>query len=135
MLATSSLSRTMNSLPQIAPELSRLNVLVVDEDEAARSACIEIAGSLGYKAKGVSKLDRVRSTLFQFPTDIVLIDLPRSSDSGLEAVAEINATIDSASGFAITFGANCGSIRTMSAPTARIFARPARIIAPWSASL
>ena len=91
MLATSSLSRTMNSLPQIAPELSRLNVLVVDEDEAARSACIEIAGSLGYKAKGVSKLDRVRSTLFQFPTDIVLIDLPRSSDSGLEAVAEINA--------------------------------------------
>ena len=91
MLATSSLSRTMNSLPQIAPELSRLNVLVVDEDEAARSACIEIAASLGYKAKGVSKLDRVRSTLFQFPTDIVLIDLPRSSDSGLETVAEINA--------------------------------------------
>jgi DNA-binding NtrC family response regulator len=91
MLATLSLSRTMNSLPQISPELSRLNVLVVDEDQAARSACIEIAASLGYKAHGVSKLDRVRSTLFEFPTDIVLIDLPRSSDFRLEAVAEIKA--------------------------------------------
>ncbi len=91
MLATLSLPRTMNSLAPISPELARLQVLVVDEDEAARSACIEIAASLGYKAEGVSKLDRVRSTLLQFPTDIILIDLPRNSDRGLDSVSEINA--------------------------------------------
>ncbi len=91
MLATSPFSQTMNCLPPISPELSRLHVLVVDEDEAARSACIEVAASLGYNAEGVSKLDRVRSTLLRLPTDIILIDLPRNSDVGLETVAEINA--------------------------------------------
>ncbi len=36
-------------------------------------------------------IDRVRSTLVRLPTDIILIDLPRNSESGLEAVAEIKA--------------------------------------------
>src|ERR1700739_789973 len=91
MLATFLFTRTMNSLPQISPELARLHVLVVDEDDAARAACVEVATSLGYEAEGVSRLDRVRSILLQFPTDIILIDLPKNGDSGLETVAEINA--------------------------------------------
>ena len=81
----------MSCIPPISPDLPSLNVLVVDEDEAARSACIEIAESLGYKAKGAAKLSRVRSTLLQIPTDIILIDLPHNGDSGLESVAEISA--------------------------------------------
>ena len=64
---------------------------MVDEDEASRSACVEIAESLGYKAEGISRLSRVRSTLIQLPTDIILIDLPKNGDAGLETVAEINA--------------------------------------------
>ena len=76
---------------QISPDVPKLHVLVVDEDEAARSACVEIAESLGYKAEGIARLSRVRSTLLQLPTDIVLIDLPKRGDSSLETVAEINA--------------------------------------------
>ena len=36
-------------------------------------------------------IDRVRSTLVRLSTDIVLIDLPINSESGLETVAEIKA--------------------------------------------
>ncbi len=91
MLATLPFSLSMNSLPQISTEPSNLHVLVVDEDEAARSACIEVAASLGYEAKGVTSIDRVRSTLVRLSTDIILIDLPINSESGLETVAEIKA--------------------------------------------
>ena len=91
MLSTFSFSRTMEYPPPISPELPPLHVLVVDEDEASRSACIEVATSLGYRPEGIAKISRVRSTLLRFPTDIILIDLPRNSDSGLETVAEINA--------------------------------------------
>ena len=72
----------MTSLPQIREQPSTLHVLIVDQDEAARSACVEIAVSLGYEAEGIANIDRVRSTLSQLPTDIVLIDLPSNSESG-----------------------------------------------------
>src|SRR3569833_3091735 len=80
----------MNSL-EIAPELPSLHVLVVDEDEASRSACVEIAKTLGYKAEPVSKLGRVRSSLALFPTAILLVDISTRSDKSLEAVAEVHA--------------------------------------------
>jgi len=91
MLSTFFCSQHMESHHQIASDLPNLHVLVVDEDEAARSACIEIAGSLGYKAEGVARLNKVSSTLGQFPTDILLIDLPKRGDTSLEAVAEVHA--------------------------------------------
>jgi hypothetical protein len=77
MLSTFFCSQHMESHHQIASDLPNLHVLVVDEDEAARSACVEIAGSLGYKAEGVARLNKVSSTLGRFPTDILLIDLPK----------------------------------------------------------
>lgn len=91
MLSTFSYSRTMDRNLPISSDLPPLHVLVVDEDEAARSACVEIARGLGYHAEGMAKVSRVRSTLLQFSTDIVLIDLPHNSDLGLETVAEIKA--------------------------------------------
>ena len=91
MLSTFSCAHTMDGIPPISSDHPPLHVLVVDEDEAARSACIEIAESFGYKARGADKLHRVRSTLLQSSTDIILIDLPHNGDSGLETVAEINA--------------------------------------------
>ena len=91
MLATYPFAQTMTSLPQIATQPSTLHVLVVDQDEAARSACVEVAESLGYEATGIANIDRVRSTLIRHSTDILLIDLPRNSESGLETVAEIKA--------------------------------------------
>lgn len=80
----------MDIPPQISAQLPKLHVLVVDEDEASRSACVEIAEGLGYKAEGISRLSGVGSTLIQLPTDIILIDLPKNSDAGLETVAEIS---------------------------------------------
>jgi DNA-binding NtrC family response regulator len=91
MLSTFFSSQKMSLPPEISAQMTKLHVLVVDDDEASRSACVEIAESLGYKAEGISQLSRVRSTLIQLPTDIILIDLPRNSDAGLETVAEINA--------------------------------------------
>jgi two-component system response regulator HydG len=91
MLTAFSYPHIMNSISPVSTDVSALHVLVVDEDEASRSACIEIAESLGYQAEGAQKLSRVRSSLLQFPTDIVLIDLPQNGDSGLETIAEINA--------------------------------------------
>src|SRR4051794_38977950 len=91
MLSTFFSSQTMSLPSEISTALTHQHVLVVDDDDASRSACIEIARSLGYKAEGISKLSRVRSTLIQFPTDIILIDLPHNDDAGLETVAEINS--------------------------------------------
>jgi DNA-binding NtrC family response regulator len=97
MLAASPFTKTMHSLPQASIEPSRLHVLVVDQDEVSRCACIEIAMGLGYEARGIAKIDSVRSTLVRLSTDIILIDLPRNSESGLEAVAEIKALYPSIS--------------------------------------
>ncbi|HEY2470262.1 MAG TPA: sigma-54 dependent transcriptional regulator [Terracidiphilus sp.] len=91
MLSTFSYSRAMDCIPPVSTDLPALHVLVVDEDDASRSACIEIAESLGYKAEGAEELGRLRSRLVQSPTDIVLIDLPHNGESGLETIAEINA--------------------------------------------
>ena len=91
MLSTFYSSQHMNLQHQIAPRLPGLHVLVVDEDEASRSACIEIAQTLGHKAEGIESLHPVASTLDRIPTDIVLIDVPKRSDANLEAVAELHA--------------------------------------------
>jgi two-component system response regulator HydG len=91
MLSTFSYPCTMNSIPTVAADFPPLHVLVVDEDEASRSACVEIAESLGYKTQSMARLGRARSRLSQFPTDIVLIDLPHNGEAGLETVSEINA--------------------------------------------
>ena len=75
---------------QIASELPSLHVLVVDEDEAARSACVEIATTLGHKAQGVPRLDPVISTIERIPTDIVLIDIQKRTRGSLENVTELH---------------------------------------------
>jgi len=90
MLATLSCSHTMGCMPSTSSDAPPLHVLVVDEDEAARSACVEIAESLGYKAKGVARLDSATSTFDMFPMDIVLIDLPRKGDANLETVVDVH---------------------------------------------
>jgi len=90
MLSTFFCSQQMDTHRQISTNVPKLHVLVVDEDEAARCGCIEIAEALGYKAEGIVRLDKVASTLALFPTDIVLIDLPRRSNSNLESVEELH---------------------------------------------
>ncbi len=91
MLSSFYFSQKMDIHSQIPPDQPKLHVLVVDEDEAARSACVEIAETMGYEAEGIARLEAVASTLALFPKEIVLIDLPTRGDANLEAVAEIHA--------------------------------------------
>jgi DNA-binding NtrC family response regulator len=91
MLSTFQRAQSMVSDAQIAPALPSLHVLVVDEDEAARSACVEIARTLGHNAEGIERLHPVASTLERIPTDIVLIDVPKRGPGSLESVAELHA--------------------------------------------
>ncbi|WP_239461643.1 sigma-54-dependent transcriptional regulator [Occallatibacter savannae] len=90
MLSTSYCSHFMDTDHQIAPEATGLHVLVVDEDEAARSACVEIARDLGHRARGVEALNPVISTMERATTDIVLISIPRRGHGSLEAVTELH---------------------------------------------
>ena len=90
MLSTFFCSPTMSTHHRLSADLPNLHVLVVDQDAASRSACLEIADSLGYRAADVSKIDRVTSTIARIPTDVILIDLSQKVDGGLETVAEIH---------------------------------------------
>jgi two-component system response regulator HydG len=91
MLSTFNRSQSMEIQRQLSSDLSSLHVLVVDEDEAAGSACVEIAATLGYKAEKVPALGSPRSVLARIPTDILLMDLSNREDASLEAVAEVHA--------------------------------------------
>jgi two-component system response regulator HydG len=68
----------------------RLHLLVVDADAAVRSACAEIATSLGYAVQSTADLNQARSLLRGHAADILLINLPANSNHGLELVSEIH---------------------------------------------
>jgi DNA-binding NtrC family response regulator len=91
MLSAFTLLRTMDVIPHMADQAARPHLLIVEGDAAARSACVEIAQSLGYRAEGLASLGSVVTNLHRSPTDIVLVDLPRNAESGLEILAEIKA--------------------------------------------
>ena len=67
----------------------RLHLLVVDADPAVRSACAEIAASLGYAVQSTGDLEQARSLLRGHAADILLVNLPSNSNAGLELVSEI----------------------------------------------
>jgi len=67
----------------------RLHLLVVDTDPAVRSACVEIATSLGYAVQSTVDLAEARSLLRGHAADILLLNLPLNSSQGLELVSEV----------------------------------------------
>ena len=95
MLETVFHSTVMEFLPQAveAVEVSgtryRLHLLVVDSDAAVRSACGEIAASLGYAVQTTADFAQARSLLRGHSADILLVNLPALSNQGLELVAEV----------------------------------------------
>jgi DNA-binding NtrC family response regulator len=89
MLETVFNTRTMEFIPQIAEPAVRLRLLVVDADSAVRSACAEIATSLGYAVENTGDMDQARSILRGHAADILLVNLPAGSGQGLEMVSEI----------------------------------------------
>jgi DNA-binding NtrC family response regulator len=79
----------------------RLHLLVVEPDAAVRSACTEIAASLGYAVQSTTDLDEARSMLTARTADILLINLS-SGNRGLELVSEVKLLHSQVSVIAMT---------------------------------
>ena len=102
MLATVFHTTTMEFIPQAAEPAVHLHVLVVDADPAVRSACAEIAASLGYAVESTGDLGQARSLLRGHAADIVLINLPRGGNYGLELITEVKTLHPETSVIAMT---------------------------------
>ena len=63
MLETALYSGPMDFIPQLAEPPAKLHLLVVDADCAVRSACAEIAASLGYAVESTGDMVQARSLL------------------------------------------------------------------------
>jgi len=89
MLETVLPSGNMEFIPQLAEPSVRLHLLVVDADATVRSACAEIAASLGYAVESTGDLSQARTLLRGRAADILLVNLPAGSGQGLELVSEV----------------------------------------------
>jgi DNA-binding NtrC family response regulator len=89
MLSTVPRSFFMHTAPEISAAAGRMHLLVVDEDAAVRSACCEIATSLGYVSAGVSSLNTARELMRGNAIDILLLDLRAPVAAGLELLEEV----------------------------------------------
>lgn len=102
MLDTVFNTRPMEFIPQLAEPAVRLHLLVVDADAAVRSACGEIAASLGYAVDSTGDLAQARSLLRGHIADILLVNLPSGSNEGLELVSEVRLLYPETSVIAMT---------------------------------
>ena len=102
MLATVLNTRAMEFIPQFTEPATRLHLLVVDTDTAMRSACAEIAASLGYAVESVGDLAQARSLLRARAADILLLNLAPGSSQGMELVSEVKMLYPQTSVIAMT---------------------------------
>ncbi len=89
MLETALNERSMELSPQFTEPAIRLHLLVVDADPAVRSACSEIAASLGYVVETTAELSQARTLLRGQAADILLLNLPYNNHHSLELIAEV----------------------------------------------
>jgi len=69
--------------------LPALHLLVVDDDDAVRNACCEIARKMGFVVVSASDLDGARSILKHHKVDLLLLDLKLAGASGLTLLEEV----------------------------------------------
>jgi DNA-binding NtrC family response regulator len=74
-----------------AEHLGLLHVLVVDDDEAVRKACCEIAGGLGFEVVGAESATAARAILKQRRIDLLLLDLKLPGGGGLPLLEQVKA--------------------------------------------
>ncbi len=89
MLETDLNTSTMEFLPNNPEPAARLHLVVIDADAAIRSACAEIANSLGFRVQTIAEIAQARSILRGNAADIVLVNLPPTGNQGLELVSEV----------------------------------------------
>ncbi len=69
--------------------LSTLHLLVVDDDNALRRACCEIARSMGFTVHHADSVPAARMVLQQQPIDLLLLDMKLPGGGGLELLGEV----------------------------------------------
>ncbi len=102
MLETALYSGPMDFIPQLAEPPAKLHLLVVDADCAVRSACAEIAASLGYAVESTGDMVQAQSLLRAQAADILLVNLPWGNSHGLELVSEVKLLYPQTSVIAMT---------------------------------
>lgn len=71
------------------PEISLLNLLIIDDERAVRNSCREIAQSLGFATQVAETIEHAYRTLDSANVDVVLLDLRLPGSNGIEALKEI----------------------------------------------
>jgi two-component system response regulator HydG len=89
MLETLEHALSMDFIPQFAETAVQFHVLVVDADPAMRSACSQIAASLGYAVESTGDMTEARSLLRGHTSDILLVNLPAGNNRGIQLVSEM----------------------------------------------
>jgi two-component system response regulator HydG len=82
--------------PKIAPETETRRaaaptVLVVDDEEATRRLCADVAAGAGMNVHAAGSAEEALELLEQYPVDIVLTDLKLPQTSGLELLKRVRA--------------------------------------------
>lgn len=70
---------------------NKLHVLVVEEDDATRSACVEIANQRGFAADGLPEADDAQQLLLSHTVDLLLLELKASRQEDLQLLSEVKA--------------------------------------------
>ena len=109
MLETAIDIQPMQFIPPFADPSAKLHLLVVDSDPTLRSACSEIASTLGYAVENTGDLAQARILLRGLATDILLINLPSTGHQGLDLVSEVKLLHPQLSVIAMTAS---GSVNT-----------------------
>ncbi|HEX4581713.1 MAG TPA: sigma-54 dependent transcriptional regulator [Acidobacteriaceae bacterium] len=70
---------------------NRLHVLVLEEDDATRSACVEIATQRGFSAEGLADAADAQELLGSHTVDLLLMELKASRRQGMQLLEEVKA--------------------------------------------
>jgi DNA-binding NtrC family response regulator len=68
-----------------------MTVLVVDDEESARSLCVDVASESGMRVKSAGTTEQALEILSQYPVDIVITDLRVPEMGGLELLKRVKA--------------------------------------------
>ncbi len=88
---------------------NRLHVLVVEEDDATRSACMEIAMRRGFSAEGLAEAADAQQLLRSHTVDLLLMELKASRREGLQLLEEVKALRPDTTVIVMTASATIGS--------------------------
>ncbi len=96
-------------MSEFEANLSRLHVLVIEEDDATRSACVEIATRRGFTAEGLSVAGDAQQLLRSHPVDLLLLELKASRREGLQLLEEVKTLRPDTAVIVMTASATIGS--------------------------